>query len=188
MSSDLEYQKVIKTYNWNDLDDLWAGILRRNTPNWDAGKALEYLILRAFEIDGAEVRWPYSVRIRGEEIEQIDGAIYVSGMSCLTECKDYNESDGKKKSINFEPIAKMRNQLMRRPSSTIGSIFCSGEFTEPALILANFISPQTILLWNGQEVTYCLKRHIFCKSLTTKYRKCVEFGAHDYDTSIEEET
>ncbi len=44
-------------------------------------------------------------------------------------------------SVNFEPIAKLRSQLMRRPSSAIASLFSMGGFTEPALSLLNFIYP-----------------------------------------------
>jgi hypothetical protein len=34
------------------------------------------MVLRAFELDGAEVKWPYRVKLFGEEVEQIDGVIY----------------------------------------------------------------------------------------------------------------
>jgi hypothetical protein len=40
-----------------------------NTSGWAPGKAFEYLVLRAFQLEGAEVRWPYSVRIDGGEKE-----------------------------------------------------------------------------------------------------------------------
>jgi hypothetical protein len=189
MATEADYQATIKDFTWGDLDALWTAIKQQNTPGWDRGKALEYLILRSFQLDKAEIRWPYSVRFQlsREELEQIDGVIYIGELACLAECKDYNDENGKKKNINFEPVAKMRNQLMRRPSSTIGSIFSSGGFTGPALTLANFTFPQTILLWNGEEIEYCLKKRTFCQALITKYRKCIEFGLHDYDITIEEE-
>ena len=43
----LDYEKKIGDYNWDNLLDLWKGIESGNTPGWEAGKALEYLILRA---------------------------------------------------------------------------------------------------------------------------------------------
>lgn len=185
---ELEYQNRIRNYQWEDLYKLWESVKRQKTPGWDAGKAFEYLILKSFLLEGAEVRWPYSVILNGTEIEQIDGVIYVSNLACLAECKDYNsDQDGKKKNINFDPVAKLRSQLMRRPSSAIAALFSSGGFTEPAITLANFIHPQTILLWTGSEVEYCLERKSFSRSLIKKYRKCVEFGIHDYDITIEEE-
>ena len=187
MATEGQYQSRIATYTWEDLDALWAAILGQQTPDWESGKALEYLILRAFQLELVEVRWPYRVRFQasGEELEQIDGVIYLGELACLVECKDYNNGGGKKKNINFEPIAKMRSQLMRRPAATIGSIFSSGGFTEPALTLANFTFPQTILLWNGEEIAFCLQTHTFNQALITKYRKCIEFGIHDYDVTIE---
>jgi hypothetical protein len=68
-----DYEKKIKTYQWPALQSLHAEIVARATPGWPAGKALEYLIVRAFELDGANVRWPYDTRIDGEVVEQIDG-------------------------------------------------------------------------------------------------------------------
>lgn len=190
MATEADYQEKIKSFTWNDLEELWNEIQQQRTSGWDSGKALEYLVLRAFQLDDAEIRWPYSVRLQanGEELEQIDGVVYIGELACLTECKDYHDKQGKKKSVNFQPIAKMRNQLMRRPSSTIGSIFSSGGFTSPALTLANFTYPQTILLWSGDEIEYCLKKKNLCQALTTKYRKCVEFGVHNYDITTEEKT
>lgn len=194
MATETEYQAKIKDFTWEDLDALWVAIKQQETPGWDNGKALEYLILKSFQMGKAEIRWPYNVHFQrtreetGEEIEQIDGVVYIGELACLTECKDYNNKENcTKKNVNFEPIAKMRSQLMRRPSSTIGSIFSSGGFTEATITLANFIFPQTILLWNGEEIEYCLKKRKFCQALTTKYRKCIEFGMHDYDITIEED-
>ena len=159
MPTELEYQARVKNFTWTDLKTLWDAIENGDTPGWDDGKALEYLILKSFSLSGAEVRWPYSVKLLGAEIEQIDGFVHFKGVSCLIECKDYStRSDGtiRKKNVNFEPIAKLRNQLMRRPSATIGSIFSSGGFTDPAQTLINFTFPQTILTWTGAEIEYCL--------------------------------
>jgi hypothetical protein len=41
----------------------WQVVRRRgNLVGWPPGKALEYLILRAFQLEGADVTWPYEVR------------------------------------------------------------------------------------------------------------------------------
>ncbi len=69
MLGETYYQQKISQYNLDDLQDLWREIEARETPEWASGKAFEYLVLRAFELEGAEVRWPYSVRIDGDEIE-----------------------------------------------------------------------------------------------------------------------
>ncbi len=176
----LDYEKKIGDYNWDNLLDLWKGIELGNTPGWEAGKALEYLILRAFQLEGAEVTWPYSVRVDGEEVEQIDGVVYSDGLACLIECKDTAER------VSIEPIAKLRNQLLRRPATAIGSVFSRSGFTEPALTLAQFITPQTVLLWSGEEITYALENQYFCQALIKKYRFCIERGITYYNIKVED--
>lgn len=175
MPSALEYEQRILTYDWEQLLTLWEAIESRDTPGWDAGKAFEYLVLRAFQLDQADVVYPYGVRVSGAEIEQIDGIIYVEGLACLVECKDW--SDG----VSIEPIAKMRNQLMRRHASTIGIVFSHGGFTAPAVILARYVAPQMILLWDGNEVGYALRQRQMCQALRAKYRFCIEQGDPLFD-------
>lgn len=157
-----------------DLKHLWK---TRNDDDiktfWEPGKVLEYTLLRAFELEGAKIRWPYSVKIGDDdnsEMEQIDGSIQFEYFHVLVECKDYES--GKK--VNIEPFAKMRNQLMRRPSAVIGCIFSTSGFSEPALVLSHYSAPQTILLWGGDEFEYCLKRGCFIMGLKEKYCKAIE--------------
>jgi hypothetical protein len=88
MPNALEYEQRILTYDWQQLLVLWDAIECRDTPDWDAGKAFEYLVLRAFQLEQADVVYPYGVRVSGAEIEQIDGIIYTEGLACLVECKD----------------------------------------------------------------------------------------------------
>ena len=59
MPSALEYEQRILTYDWEQLLTLWEEIESRDTPSWDAGKAFEYLVLRAFQLDQADVVHPY---------------------------------------------------------------------------------------------------------------------------------
>jgi Restriction endonuclease len=175
MPTGAEYEARIKTYNWDDLIRLWSQIQTGDTPDWDAGKALEYLIIRAFQLEGAEVLYPYSVRIDDEELEQIDGAIYSAGLNCLIECKDTSTT------LNVEPIAKLRNQLLRRPAAAIGCVFSSSGFTEAAFTLAKYIAPQTILLWEQGEIYYCLRNQFMRLALLKKYRYCIEQGVPNYN-------
>lgn len=180
MTTEAEYRERISKHDWDGLIDLWEAIEAENTPEWGSGKALEYLVLRAFQLNGAEVRWPYSVRMDGQEVEQIDGVIYTQGIACLIECKD------KSTRVNIEPIAKLRNQLLRRPGAVIGSVFSRKGFTDPAMTLARFSAPQTILLWTGEEVHYVLEKKCICRGLITKYRVCVELGLPDYNIRVED--
>lgn len=161
-----------------DLKHLWK---TRNDDDiktfWEPGKVLEYTLLKAFELEGANIRWPYEVRISNDNsiVEQIDGSIQFEHFYVLVECKDQQTA------VNIEPFAKMRNQLMRRPSTVIGCIFSTSGFSEPALVLSQFSAPQTILLWNGDEFEYCLKSGRFIYGLKEKFRKATEEFVFNYN-------
>lgn len=172
----VDYVAQITRYQTHQaLLALWQAIAAKDTPGWPPGRALEYLVLRAFQLEGAEVRWPFRVEEEGEEIEQIDGIVYTDGFACLVECKDVTPR------VNIDPIAKLRNQLLRRPGATIGLLFSTSSFTEPAKMLARFIAPQTILLWQGKEIAYCLEQRAFRLGLQVKYRWCVEYAIPFYN-------
>ncbi|MEM7530917.1 MAG: restriction endonuclease [Chloroflexota bacterium] len=175
MATDAEYREKIQSCQWSDLRALWQQIENRDTPEWEPGKAFEYLVIRAFELDGAEVRYPYRVELFGDEIEQIDGAVYYSGLSCLVESKDYNKA-----AVDILPIAKLRNQLLRRPAGTIGLVFSRTVFTDPAVHLSYFSLPQSILLWSGKEIKDALDKESISELLVLKYRICVEEGLTNY--------
>jgi hypothetical protein len=83
MPTEDDYRKNIQHATRDDLLQLWSKIQQRDTPGWEPGKAFEYLVLRAFELDGARIRWPFSVFLEDQEVEQIDGAVYAAGLSCL---------------------------------------------------------------------------------------------------------
>jgi len=175
MPSGAEYQARIAGMDWAELARLWDGIAARDTPDWEPGKAFEYLVLRAFELDGAEVKYPYTTHLFGEEVEQIDGAIYWGGLKCLVESKDTVDR------VDFAPVAKLRNQLQRRPAETLGIVFSRSGFTPTARILAQFVSPQSILLWSGGELEYSLERRAMSRALLQKYRARIEEGVPDYN-------
>jgi len=178
MATEAQNRKVIKKLNRAGLVRLWKQIKKGKTPGWDAGKALEYLVLRAFELDGAKVVWPFDVASGGNTIEQIDGVIYVDGVAALLECKDYKDS------VNFEPIAKLRQQLARRPPSTIGCCVSKNGFTPEAMLLAERSSPQNVLLWHGDEIEFGLKKKRMGEGLLAKYRHSVEQAMPDYKINI----
>lgn len=170
---------LIQTYDQLQLLTLWKAIKDRESEQsgWPAGKAFELLILRSFQLEGADVVWPFRVNMFQAEIEQIDGVAHLSSvhLSVLIESKD------QKTAVNIEPIAKMRNQLQRRPNSVIGSVFSVNGFTDPALTLAKFVFPQTILLWNPQDIEYSIETAKFTYHLQQKYRHCVEQGSPDFN-------
>lgn len=182
MSAQTDYENKITKYNRAKLRRLWKLIKEGKTmeDGWGMGKAFEYFVLRAFQIEGADIRWPYDIEIAGSVVEQIDGVVYTEGLACLVECKDWASK------ISVEPIAKIRNQLLRRPGATIGAVFSRYGFTDPALTLARFTLPQAILLWSGEEIDFALERKCMCKGLLTKYRRCIEEGLPDYNIRVEE--
>jgi len=51
-----QYESIIASLQWDGLRALWDNIKKRNTPGWEQGKAFEYLVIRAFQLDGAEVK------------------------------------------------------------------------------------------------------------------------------------
>jgi hypothetical protein len=155
------------------LDSLEAN---QEIPQWPPGKAFEHIVLRAFEIERtARVIWPFTVPLQGKVIEQIDGAVYVEGLPCLIETKDYDDP------LNIEPIAKLRNQLMRRPSGTMGLVFTMSNFTDPAKSLTRLMNPLSILLWDYHELRYGIENQVMCRGLVTKFMYAVEWRMPDYD-------
>jgi len=117
----------------------------------------------------------------GDVVEEIDGVVYAEGLACLLESKDRDES------VSVEPVAKLRNQLLRRPAGTIGVVFSRSGFTRPARKLSQLIAPQAILLWNRGEMDYALNQRCFHRSLRLKYRLLVEEGVPDFDVTSEME-
>lgn len=178
MAIESVYRTRIRRLNRQGLQRLWKKICVGRTPGWDAGKALEYLILRAFELDGAEITWPFAISVGPDTIEQIDGVVYVDGIAALIECKDYS------KPVNFEPIAKLRQQLARRPPAVIGCCIARSGFTMEALLLAERSSPQNVLLWHGDEIEFALRKSRFRKGLLAKYRHSVEYAMPDFKITL----
>jgi hypothetical protein len=174
MATEAENEAAILRMGHPELVQLWGEIQAGDTPQWEPGRAFEYLVLRAFEIEGAVVRYPFSVRLQEETAEQIDGVVYAGPISALIESKDLGAR------VNVEPLAKLRNQLMRRPAATSGVVFSRQGFTEPAKALAQYMSPQTILLWHGDEVDRALPSRKMTVGLLLKYRYAVEKGLPDY--------
>ena len=164
----------------SELLEHWNRLRRGELPDDRSGKPFESLVLRAFEIEGAQVTWPFSVKsVTGNQpVEQIDGAICADGLYCLIECKDWSEN------VDVLPITKLRNQLMRRPSGVIGTVFSGTGFTSAALELARYVAPQTILLWDGEDISFALERRAFRKGLLAKYSYVVEHALPDGPLSV----
>ncbi|HZW30717.1 MAG TPA: restriction endonuclease [Isosphaeraceae bacterium] len=168
----LEYKTRAQGLSWEALRRLWRQIQDGETPEWDPGRAFEHLVVRGFELSGLRVEYAYDVPPEGAIIEQIDGMVFLGDTPFLIECKDRD-------SVDFEAVAKMRNQLLRRPPVTMGCVFITGAFTEPALILASFAVPHQITLWSGDDVEVALEARDFKARLVRKYNDLSMYGMTD---------
>ncbi len=166
-----EYQKEIQLLNLKQLQKFW----NKKQPRWDVGKVFEYSLIRAFELDGATVSYPYCVSNSAGVIEQIDGAIHLDNLSVLVESKNYGG-----KALDIEPLAKLQVRLLRRPATVIGCIFSTSGYTWPAQLLVDTLEPKTILLWDKEDIEDCFKDGCFVNVLLEKYRFAVERGDHYY--------
>jgi len=169
----------IRVLDWHGIQEMWKSVRMGATPGWEPGRAFEHLILRAFELDGATVRWPYTVERYDQLVEQIDGAVYAGCLSCLVEAKDTARA------VSFDAVGKLRQQLSRRPVGVVGLLFSRTGFTEPAVTLARFLAPQNVLLWTGNDLTMALERRSMLRALEAKYRHSVEDGSPKYDLQKE---
>lgn len=88
------------------------------------------------------------------------------------------------KNVSIAPIVKMRSQLLRRPAGTVGLMFSRGNFTRPAIYLAHFTVPQSVLLWSGSDLNIALNEGKIVAFLRLKHRICCEDGMPDYDLSV----
>lgn len=151
---------------------------------WPKGKLMEYLIIRAFELESVDskpvyVTYPYEVRepqLRNEELEQIDGAVHVMSLHALIECKDYKDAK-----IDIEPLVKLRFRLQVRHSMAFGIFFSCTDMTEPVEYWIKYMAPQLIIFWDKDDLEYCLDNHCFVDCLEAKYRMAVD--KRDYNHS-----
>lgn len=170
---DRDYRARASKMRWPELSALWIEIKAGLTPGWTDGKAFEHLVVRAFELNKLTVEYPYHVPPGGNPIEEIDGVVYLGDIGFLLECKD-------RRSTDVEAVAKLGLQLLRRPPATMGCVFATGQFTRPALTLADFAIPHRILLWSESDVDIALGRRDFKAMLQEKHRQLVMYGMTDH--------
>lgn len=170
MEGEEKYVDWVRSMSRSGVLDLWERVKEgQDLRPWPPGKAFEYLILRAFQLEGAQVVWPY----RGEW-EQVDGAIYVDGLSCLIESKDWREP------VDFGPIAKLKVRVDRRPPPVLGLIFSVSGFTVPAVQEFQAQPLRNLLLWVHSDVELALRGGMRT-ALRLKWRKAVEEAVMDYE-------
>ncbi len=156
------------------LLELWERVKGRSVPvgEWPAGGAFEHLVVRAFELEGAEVRWPYQVTYPQKfgAVEQIDGVVRLDGMAFLLESKDLDEA------ASIEALAKLRFRLEARPPGTMGVLFSANDFTLATEVFAQFASPLNVLLWGRTDLDLALPCGLMVEGLRAKLKYAVEDG------------
>ena len=173
------YEAAAESMGWRQLRELWTKIQSGSVDGWENGKAFEHLIVRGFRLSKLRAEYPFDVPPGGKPLEQIDGLVELDGITFLIECKDRDV-------VDIETIAKLRNQLLRRPETTMGCIFVDGEFTEPALTLADFSVPHRILLWPQDDIERCLREKDFQSTLRSKYNHLCKYGLTDLSPHFRE--
>lgn len=178
-----DYVRAARELDLHDLQQMAAKLMARvEIEGWPAGRAFEHLILRAFEISGAEVAYPYVVRQGSAILEQIDGSVTTDRVSAIVESKDYRDG------VDYTSITKLKSQLARRPAGVIGCVFSMNGFTKQAKVLTRFGQPLNVLLWDGSEIEQILADSADAPqapilALHRKYRHAVEMAEPDYNIS-----
>lgn len=166
-----DYREQVLALDSTGVHRMWQVVYQGdNLVGWPPGKAVEYLVLRAFQLEGAEVSWPYEVRQNGVLLEQIDGAVYFDGLACLVEAKVW------KRQVDYSVIAKMKAQLLRRPMMTLGAVFQIGTFSQAAVSLTHLLPPPNVLLWDGDDLDWALECGALRTGLKLKLRHAIEQG------------
>ncbi len=172
-SNESELLKGARSWKRRDLIRVWEKVKAKHLlAGWPPGRAFEYLVVRAFEIEGATVRWPFQVKYPEEfgVVEQIDGVVYSGDRAFLIESKDLLEPAA------IEAVAKLRFRLESRPPSVMGIVFSVNNFTLPTVVFARFASPMNVLLWSREDLDYALSRGKMRDGLARKLQHASEFG------------
>jgi Restriction endonuclease len=173
-----EQECVVAARSWDAaalqrvLSDLKRGATQKG---WAPGKDFEYLMVRAFEVEGVDVTYPFRVAVHdgNRTTEQIDGAIVHRDMLFLLESKAWE------KPVSRGPLALLTSQLARRPPATMGMVFTLKGYTDAAVALTNMTSPVRVLLWTPDEVELAISQSKLKRALDFKYRYAQEHGMAD---------
>jgi hypothetical protein len=99
--------------------------------------------------------------------------IYFDGATCLVEAKNVTGP------VDAVAILKLKSQLLRRPRTTLGALFITGEFSEAASTLVEMLPPPDVLLWRGEEIDLALRGQRLLDGMRRKLRHAVETGFAD---------
>lgn len=180
-SVDARMRQGAKLWQRPDLLRIWDQIKQDQAIDGFAdGRAFEYLIVRAFDIEKTPVRWPFQVTYSQKfgTMEQVDGIVYIGERAFLIESKATSEP------VAIESLAKLRFRLEKRPPSTMGILFSVNEFTLPTEVFAQFASPLNILLWGGSDLDLALEHGQMTEALKQKLEYATEYGLPLFPYSV----
>ncbi|MFP2910845.1 hypothetical protein ACLESD_38585 [Pyxidicoccus sp. 3LFB2] len=169
MGAEEKYARRVQGMGRVELRALWRQIkAREELEDWPPGRALEFMMLRAFQLERARVVWPYV-----NATEQIDGAIHTDGLACIVETKDHAES------VGFDAISKLALQLQRRPGASIGLLFSTSEYSLSVIETVRIHPIRNVLLWQGSDIDLALEYGMRA-ALRIKWRRAVEQARLSY--------
>jgi hypothetical protein len=168
-------KKEARAKGWQkpDLIGVWNDIkAKKKITGFPPGKALEYLIIRSFDIDGIKVRWPYDIATPQKvgTVEQVDGFVHLGDRGFIVEAKDLASP------VSIETVAKLRFRLESRPPGTMGLIFSMKDYTSPAELLTQFAMPRNIILWGRDDIDYGISADRMKIGLEKKIDFILEYG------------
>jgi hypothetical protein len=168
-----DFEMEARAWERADLLRIWEAI-KAGQPiaGWPPGKAFEYLVVRAFDIEGARVLWPFEVVYPQKfgTMEQVDGVVYLGERAFLLESKNLSEP------MAVEAVARLRMRLESRPPGTMGVLFSVQKFTLPTEVFAQFAKPLNVLLWEGRTLDVPLANASMVDTLRAKLNYAVEHG------------
>jgi hypothetical protein len=161
------------TWSRKDLVNKWRSIRsNREISGWAPGKAFEYLVIRAFQLEETDVRWPFEVTYPQKFgiVEQLDGIVYVDHRPFIIESKDRNDA------VTIGTVAKLRFRLEKRPPGTMAVLFSVGRISTPTEVFAQFASPLNVLLWSAADMEVALHSSGMTDGLRRKFAHAVQYG------------
>lgn len=166
-------RKEAEKWTRTDLLRLWADVKEhKEVPNWNVGKAFEYLVIQAFRLETPRARWPFHVTYPQKfgMMEQLDGIVFLGERAFLIESKQLSQPAA------IEAVAKLRFRLESRPPGTMGVLFSVDGFSTQTEIFAQFAVPMNVLLWDRTDLDIALEKGAMVATLEQKLEYAIEEG------------
>lgn len=177
-----DMEREAKAWSREDLLRIWESVKAgERVSGWPPGKAFEYVVVRAFDLEGAKVIWPFEVTYPQKfgTMEQVDGVVYLGERAFLLESKDLSEPAA------ATELARLRMRLESRAPGTMGVLFSTQNFTLPVEVFAQFAAPLNVLLWGRNDLNVALMDGSMVTGLRAKLARATESGLPSLSLSEE---